>query len=91
MQEKEKEELKNSIKSLENERDSLDKSQSEKIEHLNRLINDIKYHLDHPNDRDHAQKLKEKLPDLLKLFEVKHPVITDIINRVSIILSNMGI
>ena len=91
MKESERKQLEKTIKDLKSERDSLPEAQAEKKDRIDNLIKDIRYHIDHPDDKDHARKLKNSLPDLIKIFEVKHPVITDIINRVSIILSNMGI
>ena len=91
MKESERKQLEKTIKDLKLERDSLPETQAENKERIDTLIKDIRYHIDHPEDVDHAKRLKNNLPDLIKIFEIKHPVITDIINKVSLILSNMGI
>jgi len=91
MHEKHIKELQESIKSLKKEKDSLDETQIEKKEKIGQFIKDLEHHIMHPEDSEHATHLREDMPGLIKLLEIEHPGITNILNRISIILSNMGI
>ncbi len=91
MHQKHKQELQKSIQKLRDERDSLDITQKEKRKRIDQFIDDLEHHIVNPEDGEHATRLRAHLPELVKLFEVKHPGITDILNKVSMILSNMGI
>ncbi len=91
MHEKHKQELQESIRKLRDERDSLDSTQKEKRKRIDQFIDDLEHHIVHPEDGEHATRIRANLPELIKLFEVRHPGITDILNKVTMILSNMGI
>lgn len=88
------EELKQSIKTLQTELDKLDKLDSENDamrERLRHLIDEIEQQLAHPENEDQKDSLIEKLQHSIEQFEVEHPRITGIMNRIMMTLSDMGI
>ena len=92
--EKRKNDLRKSIERLNAEHDLLDVKDvkyEEKRRALKSFISDLEYHIDNPEDKEHLENVIKSVPGLIKMFELKHPRITDILNKVSLILSNMGI
>ena len=89
--ENKKKDLRKSIEKLHAEHDLLDERYKKKKQELKSFISDLEYHIDNPGNEDHLKMVSEKLPGLIKIFELKHPEITDVLNKISMILSNMGI
>ena len=89
--ENKKDDLKKSIEKLNNEHNLLSADLVEKRKALKSFISDLEYHVDNPEDKEHLENVIKTIPELIKMFEVKHPRLTDLLNKISMILSNMGI
>lgn len=57
-------------------------------EKLTSLVRDIEQHLDQP---DAGASPGDHIPNLIEQFEVEHPRITEILNRMMMALSDVGI
>ena len=86
-----KNELQKSLQALQTELDKLEGTDEEIRDRAARLIVDIERQLEHPEDTEHKDSLLEKIPKLIDQFEVEHPRITGIMNRIMMTLSDMGI
>jgi len=86
-----KEELHKSLEALQTELDKLDGTDEEIRDRAARLIVDIECQLENPEDMEQKDSLLEKIPKLIDQFEVEHPRITGIMNRIMMTLSDMGI
>lgn len=85
-----KEELHHSLKALQQELDKLEESNEEIRDRATRLIVDIENQLDTSNN-DEDDSLIDRIQKLIEQFEVEHPRITGIMNRIMMTLSDMGI
>lgn len=86
-----KNELHKSLEALQTELDKLEGSDEEIRDRAARLIVDIERQLENPEDTEQKDSLLEKIPKLIDQFEVEHPRITGIMNRIMMTLSDMGI
>ena len=57
-------------------------------EKLTSLVRDIESHLDEP---DAENSPGDRIPHLVQQFEVEHPRITEVLNRMMMALSDVGI
>ena len=85
-----KEELHQSLQALQQELDKLEESNEEIRDRATRLIVDIENQLDTSNN-DEDDSLIDRIQKLIEQFEVEHPRITGIMNRIMMTLSDMGI
>lgn len=58
---------------------------------IEQLIADLERHVDNPGDAAHRSSVNAALPKLVEQFEVSHPQLTEVLNRVLVALSGMGI
>ena len=58
---------------------------------IQQLIADLERHLDNPADEEHRSSVTAAVPGLVEQFEVSHPQLTEVLNRVLVALSGMGI
>ncbi len=58
---------------------------------LERLIGDLERQLANPDDAVHRDSMIETLERLAERFEVEHPRVTGVFNRLMNALSNLGI
>ena len=79
-----KEELDAKIRQM----DGLDDISREK---LDKLMSFVEMKLQKPNDPAHLENLVEHLEDNIQHFEITHPDLTMVMNKMLIILSNLGI
>lgn len=89
--EKHEQELRDSIQRLRDVGSSLGGTQAEDKKEIDRFIDDLEHHIADPEDSERRTRLAANLPELVRRFEEHHPAITDVLNSVSVILSNMGI
>ncbi|MEJ2168791.1 MAG: DUF4404 family protein [Desulfobacterales bacterium] len=68
--------------------DGLDDISREK---LDKLMGFVEMKLQKPNDPVHVENLVEHLEDNIQHFEITHPDLTMVMNKMLIILSNLGI
>ena len=86
-----KQELKDSLATLQTELEQLDDTNTETKERINELISEIEQQLENPEDAERSDSLLEDIHKHIELFEVEHPRITGILNRIMMALSDMGI
>ncbi|MCG8323982.1 MAG: DUF4404 family protein [Thiotrichales bacterium] len=84
-----KEDLHQSLQALQDELDKLEESHEEVRDRATRLIYDIEQQLDDPEGQGDSPI--DRIPKLIEEFEVEHPRITGIMNRIMMALSDMGI
>ncbi len=84
------EKLQQSLQALQDEVDKLDTAHEEVRDRATRLIDDIEKQLDSPHDID-SESVIDHIRSLIEKFEVEHPRITGIMNRIMMALSDMGI
>jgi hypothetical protein len=85
------EDLKDSLKKLRGEIEKIEGVDNQSREKLDRLVRSIQLKLEHPGDARHHQDLIDHLNDSVDYFEVSHPELTAIMNRIMIILGNLVI
>ena len=83
--------LRESLDALRAEVGHLDEDDAATRARLERLINDLDRQLDHPDDEEHRDSMIETLQRLTERFEVEHPRVKGVFNRLMNALSNMGI
>lgn len=85
-----KNQLNEALQALRSEIQSLDTDENRKHS-LNNLADKIEQQLDDssPDTKNHG--LIETLEETINEFEVEHPALTSIINRILVTLGNMGI
>ena len=84
-------ELKQSLERLRQELAALGPDDSQVLERLNPLIDEIEQEIGALATPDsHASQL-EKLRNHVEAFEVEHPRVTNILNDIMVTLSNLGI
>ena len=86
-----KDEIHNSLEDLRDVINRLDHDDRSAREELNRRILDIEELLEAPDFDEGKLALIDKLETDTQKFEIEHPRITSILNRIAITLSNMGI
>ena len=88
-----KAELLKSLEDLRAEIEILAVDKTEIKDHMNALITDLESGIENLEGLKpkHRAALLERLRDGLKLSEVEHPTITAILNRIMVVLSNMGV
>ncbi len=84
-----KKQLDEALQALRNEILNLNTDDSRK-QSLNTLADQIEQQIDDTSNTKH-QGLVENLEETINEFEVEHPDLTSIINRILITLGNMGI
>jgi hypothetical protein len=85
------EDLKDSLKKLRWEIEKIEGVDNQSREKLDRLVRSIQLKLDHPEDARHHQDLIDHINDGVDYFEVSHPELTAIMNRIMVTLGNLGI
>lgn len=58
---------------------------------VQQLIADLERHVDNPGDEEHRSSVTASVPGLVEQFEASHPQLTEVLNRVLVALSGMGI
>jgi len=86
-----KDDLKKSLQSLQDELDKLNGSDETVKQRITHLIDEVELQLANPENTDQKDSLIEKLQYSIEQFEVEHPRITGIMNRIMMTLSDMGI
>jgi predicted RNase H-like nuclease (RuvC/YqgF family) len=85
------EDLKDSLKKLRAEIEKIEGVNNQSREKLDRLVRSIQLKLEHPQDARHHEDLIDPLNDAIDHFEVSHPELTAIMNRIMVTLGNLGI
>ncbi len=85
----EREKLQKYIEELRAELEKLQDSDTEASSRLNTLLKNIETSVE--NDFPHSAEIGTSVQDNLKYFEATHPVITEALNRIATLFSNMGI
>lgn len=85
----ERDKLQKDLGQLKVEITKLQESDVEAASRLNSLLADIESSID--SDFPQNPDIRTAVQDNLKYFEATHPVITDVLNRIATLLSNMGI
>ena len=83
--------LKALLEQLRIELDDLDHGASEKRERLQGLLAALEHRLANPREDNEDEALQDTLSGALTRFEAEHPRITDLLNRIMVSLSAMGI
>lgn len=84
-----KNQLNEALQALRNEIDNLNTDESRK-QSLNALADQVEQQFDDSSNTEN-QGLIESLEETIGEFEVEHPALTSIINRLLVTLANMGI
>ena len=84
-------ELLAALEMLRTEVDSLAQDHAPVRKRLDALISDIEGQIGDLDEAKHRAKLHRRLDKLVAQLEAGHPKITDILNRIMVTLSNMGI
>ena len=61
------------------------------VEKVDHLIDDLEHQIDHLHDEEKKGSLIDRLRHVAEQFEVEHPQLTETSNRISVLLSGMGI
>ncbi len=85
----ERDKLQKYIEELREELEKLQSSDTEAASRLNTLLKNIETSIE--TDFPHSAEIGTTVQDNIKYFEATHPVITDALNRIATLLSNMGI
>ena len=83
--------FKKSVDKLRDQVNKIDDSKSEVKNEMNRLIIDLENQIEHPEDVDKLKELNQQVPSLITKFELEHPKLSETLNELMVILSNMGI
>jgi ADP-heptose:LPS heptosyltransferase len=87
-----KNELKKQIEELKIEKEKLDENSDLRIIHLKGIIQDVELKIiDSDESQPETKSIIEQIEETVKKYEVEHPKITKILNKMMNILSNMGI
>lgn len=86
-----KQELIDSLATLQTELEQLDDASTNTKERITELVSEIEQQLENPTSTEPAGSLLDDISKQIELFEVEHPRITGILNRIMIALSDMGI
>jgi CII-binding regulator of phage lambda lysogenization HflD len=85
-----REDLEQSLDGLREEIAKLDDTDAAK-ERLGALLTSLERQLDDTIDSDEDDSVAEQVQSQIEHFEVEHPHVTAILNRIMVTLSNMGI
>ena len=85
-----KDELHESLERLRAEIKKLDEDDEAIKRRMKRLVADLERQLD-SEDSEHEPQLIEGLRSSIEHFEVEHPRLTAVLNRIMVSLSNIGI
>ena len=80
-----------SLSALQQEISQLDINDPAVKARVDQLLADIEQQVDNPENQDQHQTLTDQLNLAIEQFEVEHPQLTGILNRVMVALGNMGI
>ena len=86
-----KEELSNSLAQLRTEIRALRDDEEPAKTRMSRLVADLERQLDDAGDAERHSQLVENLRQHIEQFEVEHPRLTGVLNRVLVALSDLGI
>lgn len=86
----EREELKQSLEGLRSEIRKLGEDDEPIKGRMKRLVADLERQVEGAGDSEH-EGLIENVRDYIEQFEVEHPRLTGMLNRVMVALSNLGI
>ena len=86
----EREELQRSLEGLRSEIRKLGKDDERIKRRMRRLVADLERQLESEEDSDEGE-LIDSVRDYIDQFEVDHPRLTGMLNRVMVALSNLGI
>jgi predicted transcriptional regulator len=86
-----REKLKTYLEELKDEIEKLEEKDSQAAGRLTELTDNIEKNLASPEDDEPYDDLIEGIQNNVEQFEVDHPTITGVLNRISTLLSNMGI
>ncbi len=87
----EREELQQSLEGLRSEIHKLGEDDEPIKGRMRSLVTDLERQLDDDEDYDEPEQLIERARDHIERFEVEHPRLTGMLNRVMVALSNLGI
>ncbi len=87
----EREELQQSIEGLRSEIRKLGEDDEPIKSRMRGLLADLERQLDENEDYDEPDHLIENARDYIEQFEVEHPRLTGMLNRVMVALSDLGI
>jgi len=91
MEKMEREELQQSLEGLRSEIRKLGEDDEAIKDRMRNLMADLERQLDDDEDYDEPEQLIESMRDHIERFEVEHPRLTGMLNRVMVALSNLGI
>ena len=84
-------ELNTLLEQLRVELDAAEHAEAADRERLEGLVGSLRHRLEHPREDNEDQELLERLTDALTRYEVEHPRITDVLNRITLALGSMGV
>ena len=87
----ERDDLQRSLEGLRSEIRKLGEDDERIKRRMQRLVADLERQLDEDEDYDEPEHLMESARDYIEQFEVEHPRLTGMLNRVMVALSNLGI
>ena len=87
----EREDLQESLEGLRSEIRKLGEDDEPIKSRMRGLVADLERQLDEDEDYDEPEHLIESARDYIEQFEVEHPRLTGMLNRVMVALSNLGI
>jgi archaellum component FlaC len=83
--------LKKQLADLKSEINRLKENDKITREKMSGLISEIEHMITNPEDSEHKSALIENLKNHIENFEIKHPDLTGVLNRIMVMLSNIGI
>ncbi|MCU0821640.1 MAG: DUF4404 family protein [Spirochaetes bacterium] len=83
--------LKKQITDLKTEISRLKDKDSTTREKMLGLVSELEHMISNPDDSAQKSVLIENLKNHIEDFEIKHPDLTGVLNRIMVMLSNMGI
>ncbi|NNM01561.1 MAG: DUF4404 family protein [Gammaproteobacteria bacterium] len=86
-----KEELQKSLSALHAQVEKLDAGDPDVKARVEALVGDIERQIESPDDTEHAGGVISRLQSAIEHFEVEHPQLTGVLNRIMMTLSDMGI
>ena len=86
-----KEELKNSLQQLHAEVRALGDNDELAKSRMSSLVADLERQLENTGTDEHSSQLLDSIRLHIEQFEVEHPRLTGVLNRVMVALSNLGI
>ncbi len=86
-----RDELREPLERLESEIQKLGEDDEAIKRRMQRLVDELERKLESSEDSDDEPELIESLRENVERFEVEHPRLTAVLNRIMVHLSNMGI